>query len=137
MALDLGTKTIGVAISDAGRRLAQGLKTIRRTRFARDADELLKVAAHYQVGAIVLGLPLNMNGSFGPRVQATRAFAKNLAARTPIPIVFEDERLSTVEASELLAAATLRRSRHVEHIDAAAAEVILRQALARLPPPQN
>lgn len=137
MALDLGTKTIGIAISDAERRWANGLKTLEKGKFAADAAEILKIAAHYQVTAIVLGLPLNMDGSSGPRVQSTRAFAKNLGALTGIAIVFEDERLTTAAADDILAAARLSGKKRAAVIDAAAAQVILQQALDRLMRPDN
>lgn len=132
MALDLGTKTIGIAISDAERRWASGLKTLAKGKFSANAAEILKIAAQYQVAAIVLGLPLNMDGSSGPRVQATRAFAKNLGAFTDIAIVFEDERLSTAAADELLERALVPRNKRAAMIDTAAAQVILQQALEKL-----
>ncbi|MBN8534765.1 MAG: Holliday junction resolvase RuvX [Rhizobiales bacterium] len=132
MALDLGTKTIGIAISDAERRWASGLRTLVKGKFSVNADEILKIAAHYQVAVIVLGLPLNMDGSSGPRVQATRAFAKNLGSLTDIAIVFEDERLTTVAADDLLAAAHISGKKRAAIIDTAAAQVILQQALDRL-----
>lgn len=132
MALDLGTRTIGIAVSDAERRWASGLKTLSKGKFSVDATEILKIASHYQVAAIVLGLPLNMDGSSGPRVQATRAFAKNLGTLTDIAIVFEDERLTTAAADDLLAAANLSGKKRAAVIDTAAAQVILQQALDRL-----
>src|SRR5690348_3732361 len=102
MGLDLGTKTIGLAISDAGRRIASPLLTIRRTKFKADAEALLKqIAANAAVG-LVLGLPLNMDGSEGPRVQSTRAFARNLAGLTTLPVLFWDERLSTAAVTRTL-----------------------------------
>src|SRR5687767_8451876 len=91
--LDLGTKTIGVALSDLGLRIATPFHTIRRTTFSKDAAELLALCARETVGALVLGLPVNMNGTEGPRAQATRAFLRNLAALTALPIVLWDERL--------------------------------------------
>lgn len=132
MALDLGTKTIGIAVSDAERKWASGLKTLNRAKFTADAAEILKIAAHYSVAAIVLGLPLNMDGSMGPRAQATRTFARHLGGLTSIPIVFEDERLSTEAAHETLAAAGIAGRNRKQLIDAAAAEVILQAALDRL-----
>ncbi|MCA3627911.1 MAG: Holliday junction resolvase RuvX [Methylobacterium sp.] len=132
MALDLGTKTIGLAVSDAGRQWASGLKTLKRGKFTANAAEILKIAAYYSVAAIVLGLPLNMDGSMGPRAQATRAFARHLAGLTAIPVVFEDERLSTEAAHETLQAAGIAGRHRRELIDAAAAEVILQTALDRL-----
>jgi putative Holliday junction resolvase len=132
MALDLGTKTIGIAVSDAERRWAGGLKTLPKGKFSVNAAEILKIASHHQVAAIVLGLPLNMDGSSGPRVQATRAFAKNLASLTDIAIVFEDERLTTAAADDLLAAANISGKKRAAIIDTAAAQVILQQALDRI-----
>lgn len=132
MALDLGTKTIGIAVSDAERRWASGLKTLKRGKFGADAAEILKIAAHYQVAALVLGLPLNMDGTMGPRAQATRAFARHLAGLTALPIAFEDERLSTEAAHETLEAAGIAGRNRKDRIDAAAAEFILQTALDRL-----
>jgi putative holliday junction resolvase len=132
MALDLGTKTIGIAISDAERKWASGLKTLKRTKFTADAAEILALAAHYQAAVIVLGLPLNMDGSMGPRAQATRAFARHLSGLTALPIVFEDERLSTEAAHDALETAGIAGRHRKAIIDAAAAEVILGAALARL-----
>lgn len=132
MALDLGTKTIGIAVSDAERQWASGLKTLKRGKFTVDAAEIRKIATHYSVGAIVLGLPLNMDGTMGPRAQATRAFARHLAGFMAIPIVFEDERLTTEAAHETLQAAGVAGRQRKELIDSAAAEVILQTALDRL-----
>lgn len=130
--LDLGSKTIGLALSDAGLRIATPWRTIRRSKFGRDAAELLDLCRREKVGAIVLGLPLNMNGSEGPRAQATRAFARNLAALTPLPIVLWDERLSTAAAERAMLEADLSRRKRAERIDAAAAGFILQGALDRL-----
>jgi putative Holliday junction resolvase len=132
MGLDLGTKTIGLAISDAGRRIASPLLTIRRTKFKVDAEALLKHVAANAVAALVLGLPLNMDGSEGPRVQATRAFARNLAALTALPIVFWDERLSTAAVTRTLLDADASRKRRAELVDKMAAAYILQGALDRL-----
>src|SRR6187200_3407925 len=121
MGLDLGTKTIGVAISDAGRRIASPLLTIRRTKFKADAETLLKYAAENTVAALVLGLPLNMDGSEGPRVQATRAFARNLSGLTTLPIVFWDERLSTAAVTRTLIDADASRARRAVLVDKLAA----------------
>ena len=132
MGLDLGTKTIGVAISDAGRRIASPLLTIRRTKFKADAETLLKYAAENTVAALVLGLPLNMDGSEGPRVQATRAFARNLSGLTTLPIVFWDERLSTAAVTRTLLEADASRKRRAEVVDKMAAAYILQGALDRL-----
>lgn len=132
MGLDLGSKTIGLAISDAGRRIASPLLTIRRTKFKADAATLLKHAAENAVAALVLGLPLNMDGSAGPRVQATRAFARNLSGLTTLPIVFWDERLSTAAVTRTLLDADASRKRRAELVDKMAAAYILQGALDRL-----
>ncbi len=99
--IDVGTKTLGLALSDVTRTIASGLVTLRRSRFAADADRLLELAAEHGVGGFVIGLPLNLDGSEGPRVQATRAFARNLAQLTPLAILLWDERLSTVAAERI------------------------------------
>lgn len=132
MGLDLGTKTIGIALSDTSRRVASPFDTIRRTKFQADADQLLALADEHQVGGFVLGLPLNMNASEGPRAQATRAFAANLAKRTEIPIAFWDERLSTVAAERVLLEADQSRRRRAQVIDKMAAAYLLQGALDRL-----
>jgi putative holliday junction resolvase len=132
MGLDLGTKTIGLAISDPGRRIASPLLTIGRTKFRADAEALLKHAAANAVAALVLGLPLNMDGSEGPRVQATRAFARSLAALTALPILFWDERLSTAAVTRTLIAADRSRKRRAELVDKMAAAYILQGVLDRL-----
>ena len=132
MGLDLGSKTIGLAISDAGRRVASPLLTIERTKFARRCKALLALAAKNAIAAFVLGLPLNMDGSEGPRVQSTRAFARNLAALTSLPILFWDERLSTAAVTRTLLEADASRKRRGEVIDKMAAAYILQGALDRL-----
>ena len=132
MGLDLGTKTIGLAISDAGRRVASPLVTIERTKFGADAKALLALAAENAIAAFVLGLPLNMDGSEGPRVQSTRAFARNLAALTELPILFWDERLSTAAVTRTLLEADTSRKRRGEVIDKMAAAYILQGALDRM-----
>ncbi len=132
MGLDLGTKTIGVAVSDGLRMTATALETVRRTKFAADAARLEEIIAGRGIGAIVLGLPRNMDGSEGPRCQSTRAFARNLAARIALPIAFWDERLSTVAAERALLAADSSRKRRREVIDKVAAAFILQGALDRL-----
>ena len=136
MGLDLGTKTIGLALSDPGRRIASPLLTIRRTKFKADAEALLKEAGENAVIALVLGLPLNMDGSSGPRVQATRAFAKNLAALTTLPIVYWDERLSTAAVTRTLIDADASRKRRTELVDKVAAAYILQGVLDLLRRPQ-
>lgn len=130
--LDLGTKTLGVAVSDRLRSVATPLRTIRREKFTLDAAELLKIVAEREVAGLVLGLPINMDGSEGPRAQSTRAFARNLERLTPLPIAFWDERLSTVAAERAMLEADLSRQRRAELIDHVAAGFILQGALDRL-----
>ncbi len=130
--LDLGTKTIGVALSDALRSVASPLRTIRRTKFTQDAEALLKVIADRDLKGLILGLPLNMDGSEGPRCQSTRAFARNLEKLTELPITFWDERLSTVAAERAMLEADMSRKRRAEVIDHVAAGFILQGALDRL-----
>ncbi len=130
--LDLGTKTIGVAISDGMRYSATPLETIKRQKFTQDAERLVQLIAENQAVGIVLGLPLNMDGSEGPRAQSTRAFARNLAQKTPLPIAFWDERLSTSAVTRMMIEADLRRDRRAEIVDKLAASYILQGALDRL-----
>jgi len=132
LGLDLGTKTIGLATSDLGLRLATPLETMKRTRFHQDAGYLTAICRRDGIGAMILGLPVNMNGSEGPRAQATRAFARNMAGITDIPIVLWDERLSTVAAERAMIEADVSRAKRAERIDAAAAAFILQGALDRL-----
>jgi putative Holliday junction resolvase len=132
LGLDLGTKTIGVAISDGMRYSATPLETIKRTKFTADATRLIELIDENQAVGFVLGLPLNMDGSEGPRVQSTRAFARNLATRTPIPIAFWDERLSTAAVTRTLLEADVRRDKRREVVDKLAASYILQGALERL-----
>ncbi len=130
--LDLGTVTIGVAVSDGFRRVATPLETIKRTKFSKDAEALLKILDHRGLKGIVLGLPLNMDGTEGPRCQSTRAFARNLERLTDVPITFWDERLSTVAAERALLEADTSRKRRSKVIDHVAASYILQGALDRL-----
>jgi putative holliday junction resolvase len=130
--LDLGTKTIGLALSDVEWRIATPFRTLKRIKFGVDAAALLAVCAEFKVGGLVLGLPLNMDGSEGPRVQATRAFAKNMNERSPLPIAMIDERLTTAQAERAMIAADRSRKQRAETIDAAAAAIILQTALDRL-----
>jgi putative Holliday junction resolvase len=132
LGLDLGTKTIGVATSDAERRLATGVETIARRTFTADARRLLALAQERRCVGFVLGLPLNMNGSEGPRAQSARAFARNLAKLTELPIALWDERLSTAAVERELIAADMSRSRRAAVIDQHAAAFILQGALDRL-----
>ncbi len=130
--LDLGTKTIGLALSDVERRLASPLDTIRRVKFSQDAEALLKRAADFDVQALVFGLPLNMDGTEGPRAQATRAFMRNLRKLTPLPFAFWDERLSTAAVTRELIAQDASRAKRAEVVDRMAAAYILQGALDRL-----
>lgn len=132
LGLDLGTKTIGVAISDGMRYSATPLITIKRQKFTADAEVLLSLIADNAAVGIVLGLPLNMDGSEGPRAQSTRAFARSLAQKTAIPIAFWDERLSTAAVTRTLIEADTRRDRRAEVVDKLAASYILQGALERL-----
>jgi len=130
--IDLGTKTLGLALSDVNRSIASGLTTLSRTRFAADAGKLLALAAEHGVGGFVLGLPFNLDGSQGPRVQATRAFARNLGKLTPLPILLWDERLTMAAAERVLLEADASRRRRAQVIDKVAATLILQGALDRL-----
>jgi len=130
--LDLGTKTIGVASSDPDRKLATGVTTITRTKFTVDGAALLALAAERSATGFVLGLPVNMDGSEGPRAQATRAFARNLAKLSQLPIALWDERLSTAAVERELIAADVSRKKRAAVIDQHAAAFILQGALDRL-----
>ena len=130
--LDLGTVTIGVAVSDVMRGVATPTETIKRKKFGVDAAALLALCEKRQITGLVLGLPLNMDGSEGPRCQATRAFARNLERLTPLPITYWDERLSTVAATRALLEADTSRKRRAEVIDHVAAAYILQGALDRI-----
>jgi putative Holliday junction resolvase len=130
--LDLGTKTIGVAVSDGLRQVASPLTTLRREKFTVDAAALLRLIAERDLKGIILGMPFNMDGSEGPRCQSTRAFARNLERLTPLPIGYWDERLSTVAATRALLEADTSRKRRAEVIDHVAAGYILQGALDRL-----
>lgn len=130
--LDLGTKTIGVAVSDGLRSVASPLLTIRRRKFGLDAQALLAIVAERDLRGLILGLPMNMDGSEGPRCQSTRAFARNLENLTDMPISFWDERLSTVAAERAMLEADLSRAKRAEAIDHVAAAFILQGALDRL-----
>jgi putative Holliday junction resolvase len=130
--LDLGTKTIGVATSDPDRRLATAVETVARTGFTADAARLLALAKERNAAGFVLGLPINMDGSEGPRAQSTRAFARNLARLTELPIALWDERLSTAAVERELIAADVSRAKRAGVIDQHAAVFILQGALDRL-----
>jgi putative holliday junction resolvase len=130
--LDLGTKTIGVAASDPDRKLATGVETVQRKTFSADARRLLDLAAERSAVGFVLGLPVNMDGSEGPRAQSTRAFARNLAKLSELPIALWDERLSTAAVERELIAADVSRAKRAAIIDQHAAAFILQGALDRL-----
>jgi putative Holliday junction resolvase len=130
--LDLGTKTIGIAVSDLGMSFANPRPVIKRRKFKLDAEELISVMEAEKVGVAIIGLPSNMDGSQGPRVQATKAFVSNMSKLTEIPFVFWDERLSTVAAERALIGMDVSRSKRKERIDSAAAAFILQGALDRL-----
>jgi putative Holliday junction resolvase len=130
--LDLGTKTIGVAVSDPDRRLATGVETIQRKTFTMDAARLLAIADERNAAGFVLGLPINMDGSEGPRAQSTRAFARNLAKLTDLAIGLWDERLSTVAVERELIGMDMSRAKRAKVIDEHAAIFILQGALDRL-----
>ena len=130
--LDLGTKTIGVAVSDPDRRLATAVETVARKQFTADAQRVIALAAERKATGFVLGLPINMDGSEGPRAQSTRAFARNFSKLTELPIALWDERLSTAAVERDLIAADMRRERRAEVIDQHAAMFILQGALDRL-----
>ncbi|WP_291727124.1 Holliday junction resolvase RuvX [Leisingera sp. F5] len=132
MGLDLGTKTIGVAVSDRIGAVATPLETVKRKKFTLDAARLLEIIQAREINGILLGLPRNMDGSEGPRCQSTRAFARNLMQLTDLPIGFWDERLSTVAAEKALLEADTTRKRRAEVIDHVAASYILQGALDRM-----
>lgn len=131
LGLDLGTKTIGLAVSDSMWNVASPLSTIKRTKFTKDAETLIKICNEQDVGGLVLGLPLNMDGSEGPRVQATKAFQRNLDRLCPLPVTLWDERLSTVAAERAMLEADTSRAKRAELIDSIAAGIILQGALER------
>lgn len=132
MGVDLGTKTIGLALSDIERRVATPLETIRREKFTRDATLMIAAAAKHDVVAFVIGLPLNMDGSEGPRAQSTRSFVASCAKLTGLPFVFQDERLSTAAVTRSLIEQDASRARRAEVVDRMAAAWILQGALDRL-----
>ncbi|HOP20908.1 MAG TPA: Holliday junction resolvase RuvX, partial [Amphiplicatus sp.] len=132
LGLDLGDKTIGVASCDPDRMVATPVTTIRRTKFTPDAERLAALAAERKAVGLILGLPLNMDGTEGPRVQSTRAFARNLARILPLPVAFWDERLSTAAMERELIALDASRAKRAEKIDESAAAFILQGAIDRL-----
>ena len=130
--LDLGTKTIGLALSDVRHTIASPLQTIRRTKFSKDAEALETAIAEHDACGLVLGLPINLDGNEGPRAQSTRAFQRNLAGRSNLPMLFWDERLSTVAVERALLEADRSRKRRAELVDKMAAAFILQGALDRI-----
>lgn len=127
--LDLGTKTIGIALSDVGRQIASPLETIRRVKFTPDVARIVTLCATHAVGGLVIGLPLNMDGSEGPRAQSSRSFARNLKPLLPLPVLFFDERLSTAAVTRTLLEAEASRARRGELVDKLAAAYILQSCL--------
>jgi putative Holliday junction resolvase len=131
LGVDLGTKTIGLALSDVERRIATPLETIKRVKFTPDAARIKALAEQHGVGGLVVGLPLNMDGTEGPRAQATRAFVRNLKPLVDLPILFWDERLSTLAVTRTLLDADASRAKRAEAVDKMAAAYILQGALDR------
>lgn len=132
MGVDLGTKTIGLALSDVSLSVASPLETIKRTKFGADAAALLALAKLHGVAGLVMGLPLNMDGTEGPRCQSTRAFVRNLEKLSELPVIFQDERMSTQAVTRTLLEADVSRARRSELVDKMAAAHILQSALDRL-----
>lgn len=130
--LDLGTKTIGIAMSDIERRIATPLETIRREKYSIDVKKMIEKARQFDVRALVIGLPLNMDGSEGPRAQATRAFVRNLWNFTDLPVTFWDERLSTAAVTRSLIEQDASRAKRAEVVDRMAAAYILQGVLDRM-----
>lgn len=127
--IDLGTRTIGLALSDVGRQIASPLETIQRKKFTPDVQRLILLCEKYTVGGLVIGLPLNMDGSEGPRAQSTRSFVRNLASLLSLPVLFHDERLSTAAVTRTLIEADASRARRNELVDKLAAAYILQNCL--------
>jgi putative Holliday junction resolvase len=132
LALDLGTKTIGTALCDAGWRFATAQKTLERGKFGRDRDLLSALVRERSIQGVVIGLPRNMDGSEGPRAQASRAYARNLNAALALPVLLWDERWSTTSAERSLIEQDMSRAKRKERIDAHAAAVILQAAIDAL-----
>lgn len=132
LGLDVGSKTIGLALSDRGWRIATPLETLKRTKFRKDLRALKALVTEHQIVGLVIGWPLNMNGSEGPRCQSTRSFAENIQEDLPLPICFWDERLSTVASERALLEADMSRKRREEVIDKMAASYILQGVLDSL-----
>jgi putative Holliday junction resolvase len=133
LGLDVGTKTIGVAVSDPSRAIASPVETVKRSKFTADAERLAKLAADYRIAGVVIGLPVNMDGTEGPRAQSVRQFARNLEAKLGLPYAFWDERLSTAAIERMLVGeADMTRRRRGEVVDKLAAAYILQGALDAL-----
>ena len=132
LGLDLGTKTIGLALTDVTLTIGTPMETIQRTKFTADAARIAALIADHHIGGLILGLPLNMDGSEGPRAQATRAFARNLLQKLDVPLAFWDERLSTAAVTRTLLDADASRKRRAELVDKLAAAYILQGALDRM-----
>ena len=132
MGLDVGTKTIGIAVSDTTRLVATGIETLARKKFTTDAAHIAERVAEHQITGIVIGFPVNLDGSIGPRAQATRTFAQQLARSIDLPVMLWDERLTTIAAERSLLEADASRRRRAEVIDKVAATLILQGLLERL-----
>ncbi len=132
LGLDVGSKTIGLALSDVSRSIATPMETLKRGKFSDDARWLLALMREHEVAALVVGLPMNMDGSEGPRCQSVRQFAQNLLAMADIDIVFWDERLSTVAAQRAMLEADMSRKKRAENVDKVAAAYILQGLLVNL-----
>lgn len=132
LGLDLGSKTIGIALSDTLQQVASPLETLKRKKFTADAKYLVGLVAKFDIAAFVIGMPLNMDGSEGPRIQSTNAFVRNMAQKTPIPFIKWDERMSTMAAERVLIDADSSRAARARVIDKVAATYILQGALDRL-----
>jgi putative Holliday junction resolvase len=137
LGVDLGTKTLGLALSDVERRIASPLETLERSKFTADAKKIQAIVARFGIGAIVFGLPLNMDGTEGPRAQATRAFARNLAGLVRLPMLFWDERLSTAAVNRMLIDFDTSRRRRAALVDKMAAAYILQGFLDALGEPRH
>ncbi len=131
LGLDLGEKTIGLALSDTSRTIASPMLTLKRSKFSADAPKIEAIIAEQDVGGLIVGLPLNMDGSEGPAAQSARAFARSLSARVPVPIALCDERLSTVAVTRTLIDADASRRRRARVVDKMAAAFVLQGALDR------
>ena len=133
LGLDLGSKTIGIAISDPFLRVASSVTTIQRRKFTKDAEELARIVTEKNVGAFLIGLPLNMDGTEGPRCQSTRDFARELILRIDLPVAFFDERMSTMAVERAMIDADMTRKKRAARVDQLAAAYILQAALDTIP----